>query len=140
MDNKIEIINILDNKYDIRDNLTPNQRRFILISKFDREIQYGGFDQFYYSCYGAYSKETVDALNALEANDVARIVKEANSFWPVSIPSDQDERINALDDFSDELRQKLIDLHTQYTNTSDNLIELLYSFINDNSQDFGLIE
>ncbi len=140
MDTKLEIINILDDKFDIQDNLTPNQRKFILISKFDREIQYGGFDQFYYSDYGAYSKETADALKTLKADDVARIVNEANSLWPTNIPSDQDERINALDNFSDEIRQKLIDLQSQYTNTPDNLIELLYSFIIDNPQDFGQIE
>lgn len=136
MDNKLDIINIFDDKFDIQDNLTPNQRRFILISKFDREIQYGGFDQLYYSEYGSYTKEITDALNLIHAHDIARILNEADSSWPSDIPTDRDERINAIDELPEEVKQKLIDLQTQYTNTTDNLIDLLYSFIADNPQDF----
>lgn len=140
MDNKLEIINILDNKFDIRGNLTVNQRKFILISKFDSEIQYGGFDQFYYSEYGSYTKEIIGALNLIHAIDVARILKEADSSWPIDIPLDRDERIDAIDKLSEKVKQKLIDLQTQYINTTDNLIELLYCFIIDNPQDFGQIK
>lgn len=138
MEEKIDILNALDERFDASENLTPNQRKFLLISKFDREIQYGGFDQYYYSIYGGFSKETEEALKELKAFDVGQILSEANAVWPHSIPEDQDERIDALDTFSEADREKFLNLETRYSNTTDNLIEILYIFTNTHSNEFQI--
>lgn len=75
--------------------LTEPQKVFLFIENLEREVNNGGFNQFYYNSSGDYAHETFNALRTIGANKMSGIVNKANSVWPnQTVPKDRTERQN----------------------------------------------
>ena len=93
------------------DRLNESQKTLLFIENLEREINNGGFNQFYWNLSGDYANETVDALIKIRANKTAEIVKKANSeFKDAAVPKDQTERQNKLETDQQALSETIVQL------------------------------
>jgi len=89
------------------EKLNSSQQTFFFIENLAREINNGGFNQFYFNSTGDFSQETVTALLEIGANKTAEIVKRANSeFKNGIVPKDRTERQNELELIEEKAKEK----------------------------------
>ena len=75
------------------DNLSAPQRVFYLNQNLEREVNNGGFHQFFFNSSGDHADETVGALEAIGALKTAELLRGAIGKFPDGkVPKDQDER------------------------------------------------
>jgi len=136
----IEIDNYLNQKCEYGEKiekLNSSQQTFLFIKNLEREINNGGFNQFYFNSSGDYSQETVNALFEIGANKTAEIVKKANSeFENGTIPKNSIERRNKLELIKEKSEENWNKCDSQFYEFQDNLAELLIVFVTKNKQDF----
>lgn len=99
MDNETSILIVIDEylneklEYgEMSDKLNETQKTFIIIENFEREINNGGFNQFYINSSGDFSHETIDALIKIGANKTVGIVK--NQMYSFQIIKFQKTELN----------------------------------------------
>ena len=132
-----QYLNKITNYGETLDNLTQPQKNVIFIENLEREINNGGFNQFYFNSSGDYSHETIDALSAIGANKTAEIVRKANFMYPNNkVPKDREERINILLEIEKEANPIWEEADQQFYKYEDDLATLLAKYIRENKTDF----
>lgn len=77
--------------------LNSSQKTLVIIENLEREVNNGGFHQFYLNSSGDYANETIEALKNIGAKKLVEIVRKANSEFPNGIvPKDRGKRIKTL--------------------------------------------
>ena len=105
----------------------------------ETEINNGGFEQYFYNSSGNYAIDTPSALEEIRANQTAKIVKEANSFFPSGSPSkDRNERISFLEQVAEETLDKWEELDSQFLQYQDPLEELQINYLKQNKHQINL--
>ena len=75
------------------ENLSAAQRVFYLNQNLEREVNNGGFHQYFFNSSGDHADESVLALGAIGALNTAELLREAIGKFPDGkVPEDQDER------------------------------------------------
>lgn len=88
---------------DAIDRLTEPQRIFYFNQNLEREINNGGFNQYFYNSSGDFSHETLTSLRTIGAEKTANILQHAIDQFPNSIvPKDRSERQEILDQIEDK--------------------------------------
>ena len=107
---------------------------FVCVYELEREVNNGGFDQFFRNLAGQYAGETAQALTAIGATSIAAIAREAVSlaFPDGRVPSDQDERADVLDAAGDSLGTRLGELDGRFCEYPDDLTDLLFGYVQEN--------
>ncbi|MFI0431220.1 DMP19 family protein [Mariniflexile sp. HMF6888] len=119
------------------EKLNPYQRTFLFVENLEREINNGGFNQFYFNSSGDFSQETVDALLEIGAEKTAEIVKKANSeFKSGTVPKDRTERQNELEQIEEKAEENWNKCDSEFYGYQDNLTELLIAFVIKNKTEF----
>ncbi|WP_157811891.1 DMP19 family protein [Tenacibaculum sp. SZ-18] len=119
------------------DRLNESQKVLLIVENLEREINNGGFHQFYWNSSGEYANETIDALIKIGANETAEIVKKANSeFKNEIVPKDRAERHNELELIEEKAKENWNKCDSEFYEYQDNLIELLIAFVIKNKPDF----
>ncbi|QCW98861.1 DUF4375 domain-containing protein [Aggregatimonas sangjinii] len=127
------------------EKLNSSQRILLIIENLEREINNGGFHQFYWNSSGDYAMETVTALKQIGAIKTARVVKKANDQFPNGfVPEGRDERSEILDLISKKSSEYWNTLDTKFYGPNkesgeweiDDLPNLLIKFIKANKGDF----
>lgn len=117
--------------------LNQSQKIVLIIENLEREINNGGFNQFYFNSSGNFANETLEYLKIIGANSTFEIVKKANDEFPNGfVPSDRGERTDILleiEEKADPTWAECNQLFYQYTN---NISALLVEFIKNNRNDF----
>ncbi|MDN5211489.1 DMP19 family protein [Fulvivirgaceae bacterium BMA12] len=117
--------------------LNKSQQTFIIIENLEREINNGGFNQFYFNSSGDFSQETVDALIEIGANKTADIVKKANSQFPDNeVPKDRDKRQDILEQIEDKADEIWETCDNDFYKYEDNIAGQLIEFVKANKTDF----
>ena len=84
------------------DSLSDPQKIFYYVKSFEREINKGGFRQFYYNSSGAFAHETIYSLKIIGAYKTANIVMRANDQFPGrAVPKDRSERQRIVEQILD---------------------------------------
>jgi Domain of unknown function (DUF4375) len=87
--------------------LTYAQQQFYFVQNLEREVNNGGFAQYFINSSGDFAHETLIALKLIGAIATANLLQTAiNEFPNQSVPKDRDERI----DFITNLREKTSDV------------------------------
>ncbi len=109
--------------------LTDHQKLFYLNQNLEREINNGGFNQYFVNPSGNNAHETIISLSAIGAGATADILRKAIEQFPnKTVPKDSDERIeivekietianevwNALDEKFYEYQENLNSLNIEY--------------------------
>ncbi|TDQ29971.1 DMP19 family protein [Tenacibaculum caenipelagi] len=119
------------------EKLNSSQRTFFFIENLEREINNGGFNQFYFNSSGNFSQETVSALLEIGANKTAEIVKKANSeFKNGTVPKEKAERQNELELIEEKAEENWNKCDSEFYEYHDNLTELLIVFVIKNKMEF----
>ncbi|ARN77369.1 hypothetical protein BST97_04880 [Nonlabens spongiae] len=119
------------------DRLNESQIVLLIVENLEREINNGGFNQFYFNSSGNYANETIDALTKIGANKTAEIVKKANSeFENGTVPKDRAERQNKLELIEEKAEENWNKCDSEFYEYNDDLTELLIAFILKNKSDF----
>ena len=119
------------------DNLTEPQKTFLFVENLEREVNNGGFDQFFWNSSGNFAHETVEALENINAKSAAKILKKANAVWPdKNVPKNRMERQETQLLYEKKINPELEKLDAQFYKYPDNISELLISYVKRHSDDF----
>jgi hypothetical protein len=112
------------------ESLTPPERVAFHIDELEREVNNGGFFQFFGNLSGASVPDTIAALEAVGATRMSAIVRDALALFPGGAPpADQTERGARLDGAPEHLRNGWSDLDNKFYTYPDDLGALLRRYV-----------
>jgi hypothetical protein len=144
----MEIDNYLNKKSNYGEEmgkLNSSQKTLVIIGNLEREINNGGFNQFYWNSSGNYANETVESLKKIGAEKLAEIVNKANSEFPNGIvPKKREKRIKILNLIQEKSAENWNELDFKFYRPNEktgkmeieNTSILLIEFIKANKPDF----
>ena len=98
-----ELICELCNYGEEMNKLTAPQQLFHINQNLEREMNNGGFYQFFWNSSGEFAHETVVSLNTIGAVRTAALVQKAIDLFPGGkVPTDREEREDLLEQIQDE--------------------------------------
>jgi hypothetical protein len=122
---------------DTLDRLTEPQKNFYFNQNLEREINNGGFNQFFYNSSGDFAHETLTSLRTIGANKTADILQQAIDQFPDStVPKDRAKRqeiLEQIENTADEVWEQLDQAFYKY---EDNLYNLNIEYIKQNRNSF----
>ena len=117
--------------------LTYPQMVFYFNQELEREINNGGFKQYFENPSGRYANDTIDTLKEIGATKTAKILESAVIFFPdKKVPIDEDLKKDALDNIGDIADSEWDDLDQQFFKYEDNLNKLNLDFVRMNKKYF----
>lgn len=143
-DNKNDSIIALDNFIsdlcdygDSVDKLTDPQKQFFYNQSLEREINNGGFNQYFVNSSGDFAHETISSLKAIGANKTADILQEAiNQFPDKKVPKDRDTRIETVEQIQDNAQEVWEGLDQIFFEYQDDLNSLNLDFVKKHKDNF----
>ena len=122
---------------DILHSLTQPQKNFYFNQNLEREINNGGFNQYFYNSSGDFAHETIVSLQTIGATKTADILQQAiNQFPNSTVPRDRAKRQEVLaqiEEVADEVWEQLNQTFYKY---QDNLNELNIEYIKQKRSSF----
>lgn len=120
------------------DTLTPSQRYFYLNQSLEREVNNGGFDQYFLNSSGDNAHDTLDSLKAIGASRTVALLQRAIDVFPDSkVPKDREERGNILQNqLPPSAREQWNELDEAFFAYEDDLNSLNLAFVRANIGEF----
>lgn len=119
------------------EKLTDAQLSFFYIQNLEREVNNGGFKQFFYNSSGDFSVETITALKTINALYTTTLLETAIAVFPDSlVPKDRTLRQELIESLGDEAPEKWHELDTEFYEYRDNLDDLTFEYIKQYQSDF----
>jgi|SRR5664279_383486 len=98
-------------------NLTEHQRLFYLNQNLEREVNNGGFEQYFRNSSGDNAHETILSLNAIGAYKTADILQQAIDQFPnKQISKDREERIKSIKQIEEAVNEVWNKLEQNFLN------------------------
>lgn len=124
-DSVIELDNFICELCEWGDNidvLTDAQKNFYYNQNLEREINNGGFNQYFINSSGAFAHETIKSLRTIGANHTANILQAAIDEFPnKKVPTDRSERTNIVAQIEEAASDKWESLDQKFFEYKDNL-------------------
>lgn len=115
------------------DVLTELEKTVFCIDGLLREMENGGFAQFFRQDAGFYSEETLDALERIKAKESAALLRKMLSYFPdAKAPADEDDRLDALNQIEDEHADDISALDDRFYDADENLVGLTLLYVQKN--------
>ena len=119
------------------DKLTEPQEQFYYNQCLEREINNGGFNQYFINSSGDFAHQTIQSLIAIGANTTADILQKAiNQFPDKKVPQDRDERIEIVEQIEETATEIWEELDEKVFEYEDDLNTLNLSFVRQHKSDF----
>ena len=117
--------------------LTEPQKMFYFNQNLEREVNNGGFDQFFLNSSGDFAMETISSLNVIGAVNTAAILQKAIDQFPHgTVPRDQTERQELMETIEDKASNIWSELDEEFLKYQDNLNQLNMNYVKENSAFF----
>jgi hypothetical protein len=118
---------------DTLEQLTEPQKNFYFNQNLEREINNGGFNQFFFNSSGDFTHETIGSLRLIGADKTADILQQAvNEFPNSNVPKDRTERQEVLEQIEDKANVVFEQLEQKFQAYEDNLNELNLKYVREN--------
>ena len=118
-------------------SLTPAERVAYCVDALEREVNNGGFEQFFWNSSGDTAHETVEALEAIGAGQAAQMVREAMACFPGgAVAASRDNREQALQSIGEAAREKWQALDGRFYEYPDDLTGLMRRYVERNRAGF----
>lgn len=118
-------------------SLSGPEKIFVYVENVEREVNNGGFSQFFYNSSGDYAHESVDALQAIGAEATADLLQKAIEQFPNGrVPKDEDERTAVLDQIDETAEDAWNNLDDEFYEYTDNIAALLLEYVRNNRAEF----
>lgn len=115
------------------EELSEAEQVFITVRELDERVADGGFRQYFEEPSGDHAARVLEALEEIGADQAARLVERAMSVFGVDgVPLDQESRIAALESLSESAFLLLEELDSEYVEYPDDLVGLLYDYVQSN--------
>jgi Domain of unknown function (DUF4375) len=122
---------------DSLNRLTEPQKNFFYIQNLEREVNNGGFNQYFFNSDGDYAHETLIALNAIGANHALIIMQTAiNEFPNHIVPKDRNKRQEVLKEIEKKASKTWDKLDSTFYTYPDDIDALNINYIKSNRKDF----
>lgn len=122
---------------DCIERLSDPQKNFYFNQNLEREVNNGGFNQFYFNSSGNFAHETVASLRAIGANKTAMIVENANDQFPDGkVPKDRTTRQEILVQIENKANVIWEDLDQKFFAYEDDLNALNMEYVIKNRSEF----
>lgn len=82
--------------------LSPPRRAVILLDELEREVNNGGFDQYYLNSSGDGAALAPESLRMMGYDVFADLVQRANAQFPEGPPADRNQRLRVMDSLGPE--------------------------------------
>ncbi|MBK7308902.1 MAG: DMP19 family protein [Chitinophagaceae bacterium] len=129
----IELDNFIGELCDYGDDfskLTDQQKLFYLNQNLEREINNGGFNQYFINSSGDNAHETILSLKAIGADKTADILQKAIDQFPIkTVPKDRDKRSEIVEQIEEVADEVWNDLDQKFYQYEDNLNALNIEYI-----------
>jgi len=110
--------------------LTDQQKLFYLNQNLEREINNGGFNQYFINSSGNNAHETILSLKAIGADKTADILQKAIDQFPnKTVPKNRNERIETVEQIEEAADKVWNDLDNKFYEYEDNLNTLNMEYI-----------
>ena len=119
------------------EHLTEHEKNFYYNQELEREINNGGFSQYFYNSGGSFAHNTIHSLKLIGANKTAGILQEAINQFPNSIvPTDHEERQSAIELVQDKANEVWEELDQKFFLYEDDLNALNIDYVKRNISAF----
>lgn len=119
------------------DKLTDPQKQFYYNQCLEREINNGGFNQYFINSSGDFAHQAVQSLTAIGALTTAHILQKAIDQFPdKKVPQDRDERIELVERIEETANEVWEELNQKFFEYADDLNILNLNFIRQHKADF----
>jgi Domain of unknown function (DUF4375) len=129
----IEFDNFIGELCDYGDDfskLTEHQKLFYLTQNLEREINNGGFNQYFCNSSGDNAHETILSLKAIGADKTADILQKAIDQFPgKTVPKDRDERVEIVEQIEETDNEVWEELDENFFEYEDDLNTLNIEYI-----------
>jgi hypothetical protein len=138
------VIDIIDEKFYSRgfEDLSEEEKVVFCVDKLEREINNGGFDQFFLNSSEMFNPsvkftlKTLASLKKIDANYTYSLLEAAIKI--VNDPNPIGRKEYEDDDYTDIQIEKLNDLDEKFYEYEDNLLELQINYLKNNEEKFKL--
>lgn len=130
----------LDKKLEAKkgiDNLTIPELTILAVEAMEREVNNGGWSQFFLNSSGEYTKYLHDSLIRINCPKIASIANNAINTLNIEGDITQDKMENILLD-NEEFEEKLSGLDSAYYSNNESIAEQLFEYIKNNTEDIKL--
>jgi len=137
----IEMDNLISNKCNYGENvaaLNEHERLFFVTQEVEREVNNGGFDQFFFNSSGNFSNEIVKAFVTIGADTTAKICQTAIDVFNGKVPVEHGKRqIMMVEELNqDESGEVWDNCTSDFNGYQDNLADLIYAYIMEHKDAF----
>ena len=117
--------------------LTPAEKVAYCVDALEREVNNGGFDQFFWNSSGDTAHETHAALLEIGAGEAAALLREAIEVFPAGkVPANREEREKLLESLPQSAREKWGALDGRFYEYPDDLTALMRRYVEAHAADF----
>ncbi|MBZ0246198.1 MAG: DMP19 family protein [Cyclobacteriaceae bacterium] len=110
--------------------LTDPQKNFYYNQNLEREINNGGFSQYFINSSGDFAHETINSLRAIRADHTANILQSAIDQFPDKmVPRDRDERTELVGRIEETANEKWEELDQKFFEYKDDLNSLNIEYV-----------
>ncbi len=119
------------------EKLNESQKTVLFVENLEREINNGGFNQFFFNSSGDFTHETINALKTIKAFKTADIVTKSISVWPnQNVPKDRAKRQDILEEIEEQANPIWNECDEEFYKYQDNIVTLLLDYVKSNKTDF----
>jgi hypothetical protein len=118
------------------EGLRPAEQVVFCIDGLEREVNNGGFEQFFINSPGEYATQTESALRTIGARHTAALVTQAIAVFPDGPSPDHDRRAEQVDALPDEALALLDSLTAEFVEYRDDLSGLVRAYVAQHQGDF----
>lgn len=138
----LELDSILNEKSNYGEDisvLTEGEKVVLFIENLEREVNNGGFDQFFFNSSGNYAHETLKALEQIGSIEIKTLLSKAMAVWPDAIIlKNETFRREQHDLITDQNRKIWTTCDEAFYASKENLTGLLVDYIKVNLDEFRL--
>ena len=119
------------------DNLTEEQKNFFFNQNLEREVNNGGFNQYFYNSSGDFAHETINSLKIIGADKTANILQQAIDLFPdKTVPQNRTKRQEILEKIEETVSEIFEELDQKFFIYEDDLNTLNIEFVRQNKDKF----
>ena len=117
--------------------LRPVEKVVYCIDGLLREMENGGFAQFFRQQAGAFAEDTLIALEQIKAKTSLSLLKQIVDLFPNGqVPVDDDERDEVFDQIESDNGDEIIEYDDRFYDSGENLVGLTLHFVQKNLKEF----
>ena len=117
--------------------LSEEEKIIVFIEELEREINDGGFNQFFFNSAGDYYSEILSALKQIGSVKFYNLLQRSSKPFPnESVPTDRNKRQEILEQMEDKANELWYDLDLEFYKYEEDIYELQINFINNNIEKF----